>query len=108
MTLDEAVNQLHDVARAVEKEIGSGLLSEDIRKCADRLHKLTKYSYNMVTEPKSWIVTLEEDPESGDLILPFTDEILAEVGWKEGDVLEWIDNKNGSWSLVKQADKKDK
>ena len=51
---------------------------------------------------KSWTVTLEEDPETGDLILPFTEEILKEVGWQEGDVLEWIDNKNGSWSLVKK------
>jgi len=48
----------------------------------------------------------EQDPETGDLVLPFTNEILEEVGWKEGDVLEWIDNKNGSWSLVKKEEKK--
>lgn len=54
---------------------------------------------------KSWTVTLEEDPDTGDLILPFTNEILEELGWKEGDVIEWIDNKNGSWSLVKQEQK---
>lgn len=62
----------------------------------------------MTTELKTWTVTLEEDPETGDLILPFSDEMLADVGWKEGDVLEWIDNKNGSWSLVKKEDKTDK
>ncbi len=55
---------------------------------------------------KSWTLTLEQDPETGDLVLPFTDEILSELGWQEGDVLEWIDNKNGSWSLVKQKSKK--
>lgn len=55
---------------------------------------------------KSWTVTLEEDPTTGDLILPFSDEMLEEVGWQEGDVLEWIDNKNGSWSLVKKEEKK--
>ena len=59
-----------------------------------------------MTTNKTWTVTLEEDPESGDLILPFTNEMLEEVGWKEGDVLEWIDNKNGSWSLVKKEEKK--
>ena len=58
--------------------------------------------------PKTWTITLEEDPETGDLILPFTNEMLEGVGWKEGDVLEWIDNKDGSWSLVKQEDKTDK
>jgi len=57
---------------------------------------------------KSWTVTLEEDPESGDLVLPFTEEILKELGWKEGDVLEWVDNKDGSWSLVKKKIKKNK
>lgn len=57
---------------------------------------------------KRWTVTLEEDPETGDLILPFTNEMLADVGWQEGDVLEWIDNKDGSWSLVKQSDKTEK
>ena len=55
---------------------------------------------------KSWTVTLEEDTETGDLVLPFTQEILEELGWRDGDVLEWIDNKDGSWSLVKQKDKK--
>jgi len=53
---------------------------------------------------KSWTVTLEEDPKTGDLILPFSNEMLEEVGWREGDVLEWIDNKDGSWSLVKKDD----
>lgn len=54
---------------------------------------------------KSWTVTLEEDTATGDLVLPFTDEMLEEVGWQEGDALEWIDNKNGSWSLVKKEEK---
>jgi hypothetical protein len=49
-----------------------------------------------------WTITLEEDPENGDLILPFTDEILSEVGWQTGDTIEWIDNKNGSWTLRKK------
>lgn len=48
-----------------------------------------------------WTIKLEEDPETGDLILPFTDEILESAGWKEGDTLEWIDNQNGSWTLKK-------
>jgi hypothetical protein len=52
---------------------------------------------------KTYTVTLEEDPDTGDLILPFTDEMLDQVGWREGDVLKWIDNKDGSWGLVKQA-----
>jgi nitrous oxide reductase accessory protein NosL len=49
-----------------------------------------------------WTIIVEEDPETKELMLPFSDDMLAEVGWKEGDVLEWIDNKNGSWTLRKK------
>jgi bifunctional DNA-binding transcriptional regulator/antitoxin component of YhaV-PrlF toxin-antitoxin module len=57
---------------------------------------------------KSWTLTIEQDPDTGDLVLPFTNEILAELGWKEGDVLDWVDNQDGSWSLVKKKTKKNK
>ena len=36
-----------------------------------------------------------------DGVLTFPDELIEQLGWKEGDVLEWIDNKDGSFSLVK-------
>jgi len=48
-----------------------------------------------------WTITVEEDPETKELMLPFSDEMLAEVGWQIGDTLVWIDNKNGSWTLRK-------
>jgi hypothetical protein len=40
--LAQAVINLHDIARLVEQQLGKGALSEDIRKCADRLHELNK------------------------------------------------------------------
>lgn len=53
-----------------------------------------------MSEKTHWIITLEEaDDGSGDLVLPLTDEIMESAGWKIGDTLEWIDNKNGSWTL---------
>jgi hypothetical protein len=55
-----------------------------------------------MNEPQSWTLTLEEaDDGSGDLVLPLTDEIMDSAGWKTGDVLEWIDTKNGAWILRK-------
>ncbi len=45
MTLDNAVLELHNIARLIEKEIGQGLLSDDVRDCADRLHKILKHNY---------------------------------------------------------------
>jgi len=50
---------------------------------------------------KSWTITLEEDPETGDFVLPFPEEFLKEQGWTEGDTLEWTDNKDGSWTIAK-------
>jgi len=48
---------------------------------------------------KSWTINLEEDPETGDLILPLNDDILEGTGWKTGDSIDWIDNKDGSWTM---------
>lgn len=53
---------------------------------------------------KSWIVTLEEDPETGELILPLNEDILDDAGWVTGDIIEWIDNKDGSWTMRKKED----
>jgi hypothetical protein len=52
------------------------------------------------------IVYLEKD-ENGDLILPLGDELCAQVGWKVGDTIEWIDNGNGTWTMRKQEMKKE-
>jgi hypothetical protein len=50
---------------------------------------------------KKWTIVLEEDTETGELVLPFTPEILEELGWKEGDSIRWKNNKDGSWTLTK-------
>jgi hypothetical protein len=52
----------------------------------------------------TWIITVEEDPETGDCILPFPEDFLEQAGWKEGDTLNWHDNGDGSWSLAKIKD----
>lgn len=36
---------------------------------------------------KTWTVTCEE--ENGDIILPFPAELMTEMGWREGDVLDF-------------------
>lgn len=37
----------------------------------------------------------------GELYLELPDSLLDEVGWKTGDQLKWVNNANGTWSLVK-------
>ena len=51
---------------------------------------------------KTWTLEVKEDPENGDAILEFPDDLMLEAGWKEGDELDWIDNKNGSYTLKKK------
>ena len=51
---------------------------------------------------KTWTLEVKEDPENGYCILEFPEDLMEEAGWKEGDELEWIDNKNGSYTLKKK------
>lgn len=56
---------------------------------------------------KNYVLDVQEDPETGDLILEFPDSMMEEAGWTVGDTLEWIDNKDGSWTLRKYKEHSD-
>lgn len=53
---------------------------------------------------KKWTITVEEDPETGETILPLPEDLIKLQGWKEGDTLTWEDNKDGSWSLTRKEE----
>lgn len=36
-----------------------------------------------------WTVHTKEDPETGDTILPFPDDMMEQLGWLEGDILDF-------------------
>ena len=55
----------------------------------------------MTEAKKSWTVIIEEDQESGDLVLPFPQDMLDEVGWNPGDNLKWVDRGDGTWEIRK-------
>jgi bifunctional DNA-binding transcriptional regulator/antitoxin component of YhaV-PrlF toxin-antitoxin module len=44
----------------------------------------------------SWVVEVDEEG-----MINFPDELLNQLGWKEGDVVEWVDNEDGSFMLRK-------
>lgn len=50
---------------------------------------------------KSWTITTEEDPVTGEVILPLPDDLMEFQGWRNGDTLEWIENDDGSWIIRK-------
>jgi hypothetical protein len=56
------------------------------------------FEWTPLSENKTEKYTLTVD-ENG--ILTFPDELLKKTGWKEGDVLEWNPNDDGSFTLVK-------
>lgn len=55
------------------------------------------------TGDNSWIATLQEDPETGDMILPLPNDLMKSQKFEIGDILKWKDNKDGSYSLSKKA-----
>ena len=50
------------------------------------------------------LVTLQEDPTTGELILPLPEEVLEQLGLTIGDTLIWSVESNGSIILSKQGD----
>ena len=45
---------------------------------------------------------VEYDQELDCLVLPIPPELLAELKWETGDVLDWTDSGNGSFTLTKK------
>jgi len=64
-----------------------------------------------VLEPKitqqsatTWTVELEEDPNTGDIVMPLPAEALEANGWQIGDELTWgIDERTRQVTLTKKA-----
>jgi hypothetical protein len=54
------------------------------------------------TSDTTWIVELEEDPETGDIIMPIPLEALDAQGWKVGDTLVWDTGPDGELILTKK------
>jgi len=44
-------------------------------------------------------VEIKKDPKTEDLYIELSDTLLADLGWSVGDNIEWIDNKDNSWTL---------
>ena len=51
-------------------------------------------------------VTLIEDPETGDLIMPFPEGMCDELGWEIGDTLQWNMQEDGTIILTKADQEK--
>ena len=46
-------------------------------------------------------VQVIEDPDNPEeLLLDLGTELCEELGWKVGDTVQWIDNKDGTWQIT--------
>ena len=51
---------------------------------------------------QKWTLNVEIDPETGESVLTFPDELLESLGWQEGDLLDWsVNEEDGTVTLIK-------
>lgn len=48
-----------------------------------------------------FVVEVQENKTTGELYIEFPDDVIKELGWKEGDTVKWNDNKDGTYTLEK-------
>ena len=56
---------------------------------------------------KQFTVQIQFDVREGDYYIPLPDDMLsliADLGWTTNDDLEWIDNKDGTFSIKKKEE----
>ena len=50
----------------------------------------------------SFEVITQEDPETGDMLIPIPPQLLKDLGWKEGDEIDFSINENGRMVVKKK------
>ena len=48
---------------------------------------------------KKWVLPVDDDYN-----ITFPEDLLEQTGWKEGDTLQWIDQGDGSFKMIKKND----
>jgi len=52
-----------------------------------------------------YVLDVKTDEDTGEFYINLPDEVLDKAGLKVGDTIKWVDNNDGSWSLIKMEDK---
>ena len=50
-------------------------------------------------------LVIQKDPETGELYLELPKKTLKKLGWSEDDELEWVENPDGTWQVIKVVKK---
>lgn len=51
---------------------------------------------------QTWTVQIEEDLETGQLMLPFPADLLSQMGWSEGTELFWEEASDNSYTITEK------
>ena len=62
---------------------------------------MAKAPYTKISDSE-WIITVQENGKDKELYIQFPPDAISQVGWDPGDVIEWHDNEDGSWTLKKK------
>jgi len=46
-------------------------------------------------------LVIQKDPKTGELYLELPKKTLKKLGWNEDDELEWVENEDGTWQVIK-------
>lgn len=65
---------------------------------------LNELAEQLKNSKDKYTVVIEEDPETGDLVMPLPSELLNQMGWDFGDDLLWEVLDNGNISITKKVE----
>jgi len=54
-----------------------------------------------MSNPDSYEIITQEDPETGDIIIPLPPMLLKQMGWVEGDTVEFSKDDQGRFVVTK-------
>jgi hypothetical protein len=55
----------------------------------------------MVMSRTTWTADVKYDEKTDDTYIQLPDDMMLAAGWNLGDDIEWIDNKDGTWTMKK-------
>lgn len=100
--IEEFDGKFKDAWQATVGDLREGDVREDDFGMKPWGHSDLEYLSNQyVDSVKKWIIPVEMDGPSGECFVTFPDDLLEAANLEEGDQVEWVDNKDGSYILRK-------
>lgn len=54
------------------------------------------------SDTKIWTTSVDQDEETGELVILFPPDLLKEMNWKEGDNLAWVASDDGESYYIRK------